>query len=200
MRHLFQMKTFCHGTVIAIVAVVQPTARGGFVLFDNFAGWTGGVGTNTTIGFTGLPSGTFLDTQYQDLGVTFTEGNDVVNCCSFVVYPLDGAGLNGNTDTITMLFDTPQTWLGVSYPGGLQIDLYSGNALVYSSGQQLCCGNGYGFFGGVVGTETFDRVVLSDWQDGYVFIDSVFFGSSVPTPATLLPLLWVTMIGRRRRV
>lgn len=130
--------------------------------------WEAAVSGVSTAPFTGFAGGTVITTQYQSLGMTFTQGNDTVLLTSAFV--TDSAGLACNGD-MEIVFSAPQTAIGVDFPGALVIDLYSGNTLVYASGG--FAGSGAGFFAGIVTTATFDRAVIDDWVDGSAYVDNV---------------------------
>ena len=92
-----------------------------------------------------------------------------------------------------MVFDTPQAWIGVDFPGDLQIDLFSKGRLIHTS---VFIAGGIGNFGGIVSSKLFDPAFLIDPVDGAVFIDDVHFG--VPAPGALW-LLGVAALFPRRR-
>ena len=167
---------------------------GGFVEeFTNKDEWIAAVGRFTTIDFTGFPDGTFITDQYADLGILFTDGNDSI-FLNDGAFPNDGAGLDGNGN-ISVSFDTPQAWIGVDFPGVLQIELFSSGRLFYTS--SIAGGGGAGFFFGLISSELFDAAVLIDPVDGAVFIDDVHFG--VPAPSALWLLAVAAFMPRRRR-
>lgn len=151
--------------------------------------WEAAVSGVQTAPFTGYASGTVITTQYQFLGMTFTQGDDTVFLSG--AFPTDGAGVacNGN---MQIVFSAPQTAIGVDFPGALEIDLYSGNSLIYSSSN--FAGSGLGFFAGIVTTASFDRAVIGDWVDGSAYVDNVSIAGggvsisiqgSCPGPVTL---------------
>jgi hypothetical protein len=121
-----------------------------------------------TAPFTGFFAGTIITNQYQPIGMTYTQANDTVFLSS--VFSTDGAGLkcNGNT---SITFNSPQTAIGIDFPGGLSIELYSGGTLIYASGN--FAGSGTGFFAGIITTATFDRAIVDDWVDGSAYVDNV---------------------------
>ncbi|MHC4414649.1 MAG: PEP-CTERM sorting domain-containing protein [Planctomycetota bacterium] len=153
--------------------------------------WIAAVGEFTTIGFTGFEPATIITDQYADLGVLFTDGDDIIAISE--TFKIDGAGLWGNGD-IVLAFDSPQAWIAVDFPGDVQFDLYDGDRLLHSS-QFIAGGNGN--FGGVISTEWFDSVILIDPVDGYVTIDDLHFGVPVPTTLALLGL--GGLLRKRRR-
>ncbi len=166
---------------------------GGFVEeFTDKDEWISAVGRFTTIDFTGFPQGTFITDQYADLGILFTDGNDSI-FLSEPAFPNDGAGLDGNGN-ISVVFDTRQAWIGVDFPGDLQIELFREGRLIHTS---VFIAGGIGNFGGIVSSELFDSVFLIDPVDAAVFIDDVHFG--VPAPGALWLLAAVALLPRRRR-
>ncbi len=185
-------------TIGLIAAAILPWAGngmvfGGFMEFTDKEEWIAAVGDFTTIGFTGFPDGTFITDQYADLGILFTDGNDSVSCCSKVTFPEDGAGLDGNGN-ISVVFDTPQAWIGVDHPGFLSIELYSEGRLFFTSN---IYGGGVGNFLGLVSSELFDAAVLVDRFGVDAEIDDLHFG--VPAPGALWLLAVAALFSRRRR-
>ncbi len=155
--------------------------------------------------------GDALDSQYAAVSVLFTDNDDAVMASPAFV--TDGVGVNGNADfsgdgSITMQFATPQTHLGVDFPGELRIELYASGTgpadLIWSSegmgdfGTEGSTGN----FAGVASDVSFDHVILSDPRDDWVFIDNVHY--LVPEPGTLalvaVGVLALTGRGRRARL
>ena len=68
-------------------------------------------------------------------------------------------------------------------------------AMIYTSIDQFP-GGGTGFFAGLVSTQPFDAVIISDPTDSFVSIDDLHFG--VPAPPTLA-LLGLGALGAARR-
>ena len=186
-------------TIGLVAAAILPwpgngQALGGFVEeFTEKDSWIAAVGRFTTIGFTGFPDGTFITDQYANLGVLFTDGFDNIACCSKNTFPNDGAGLDGHS-AIHLSFDSPQAWIAVHFPGDVQIDLFSGDILLSTS---VFLPGGVGNFGGVISTQLFDTVVISDPSVGDVFIDDLHFG--VPAPPTLALLALASLFSPRSR-
>ncbi len=167
------------------------SAYGGVMEFTDKVAWITAVGQFTTIDFTGFPDGTFITEQYAHLGIHFTDGNDSIDVSGAHVN--DGFGLDGNP-SMHLSFDNPQLWLAVDYPGSVQIDLFSGNELIHSA---LFVGAGVGFFAGLLSTELFDTVVISDPIVPDAFIDDLHFG--VPSPGVIALLALGGLHYRRRR-
>ena len=166
-------------------------AVGGFIEFTDKDEWIAAVGRFTTMDFTGFPPGTFITDQYADLGILFTDGNDSIHFTPS--FPNDGVGLDGNGD-ISVAFDTPQSWIGVDFPGALQIELYSSGRLIYTS--SIVGAGGIGFFLGLISDDLFDAAVLID-PLGEASIDDLHFG--VPAPGALWLLAVAALLPRRRR-
>ena len=167
-------------------------AAGGVIEFTDPLEWQAAVGMFVTVDFTGFPNGTFITDQYAELGILFTDGNDSI-FLNDGAFPNDGAGLDGNGN-ISVSFDTPQAWMGVDFPGALQIELFSSGRLFYTS--SIAGGGGAGFFLGLISSELFDSAVLIDPAD-QAAIDDLHFG--VPTPGALWLLGVAALLPRRRR-
>ena len=142
--------------------------------------WIEAVGEFTTIDFTGFPEGTWITDQYADFGILFTDGDDWIhNTCGYVNDCWGLAGGDGN-DQIMLAFDTEEAYIGVDFPGDLQIDLFAAGKLIYRA---VFIAGGNGNFAGLVSTELFDSVVLSDPVFGFVAIDDLHFGPPPPESA-----------------
>jgi len=178
--------------VLAALGWPALPAHAGVTEFIDRAEWEGAVGQFSTIDFTGFPAFTIITDQYQDLGVTFTDGNDVTFFTPSFVN--DDWGLRGNGD-IHLSFDRPQGWIGVDFPGFIRVLLFSGGELIHFS--SIFAADPVGGFGGLVSTELFDAVVILDPFDDAVFIDDLHFG--VPAPGGLMLLALAGIWPRRRR-
>ncbi|MCH7721511.1 MAG: hypothetical protein IH988_11100 [Planctomycetes bacterium] len=183
---------------IGLVAVVLSAGFGdrvavcGVIEFTDPLEWQAAVGMFVTVDFTGFPPGTFITDQYADLGILFTDGNDSIHFTPS--FPNDGVGLDGNGN-ISVVFDTPQAWIGVDYPGFLSIELYSEGRLFFASNLY---GGGVGNFLGLVSSELFDAAVLVESAPGFeAAIDDLHFG--VPAPGALWLLGLSALRARRRR-
>ena len=156
--------------------LLSASASGDVLEFTDKDAWINAVGDFTTVDFTGFPEGTFITDQYADLGILFTDGNDSIHFRPSFVN--DGVGLDGNGN-ITVVFDTPQAWIGVDFPGDLQIDLFSEGRLIHTS---VFIAGGIGNFGGLVSDQRFDMAVLMDFPlDFEAEIDDLHFGPPVCT-------------------
>ena len=180
--------------VLAALACPALPAHAGVTEFSDRAEWEAAVGAFTTIDFTGFPAFTIITDQYQDLGVTFTDGNDVTFFTPSFVN--DNWGLDGNGD-IHLSFERPQGWIGVDFPGDVRVLLFSGGELIHFSSFFSAGPDGVGGFAGLVSTELFDAAVILDRVDDAVFIDDLHFG--VPAPGGLMLLALAGIWPRRRR-
>ncbi len=181
---------------LAVAAGPGSAATATVLEFDDKPAWAAAVGAFATVDFAGFASGTIITTQYATLGVALTDGNDMVVCCGEETFPQDGAGLDGNGN-ITVVFDAPQSWIAVDFPGSMRFQLFSAGQLFYTS--SLFIGGGVGNFAGLVSGQPFDRAVLMGGTQAEV--DDLHFGAPVPGPPAigllaLGPL--ATARGRRR--
>ncbi len=183
---------------IGLLALVLSAGFGdrvavcGVVEFFDKEEWETAVGSFLTVDFTGFPDGIFITDQYAELGILFTDGNDSI-FLNDGAFPNDGVGLDGNGD-ISVSFDTPQAWIGVDFPGVLQMELFSTGRLIHTS--SIAGGGGVGFFLGLISSELFDAAVLID-PLGEAAIDDLHFG--VPAPSALWLLAVAALLPRRRR-
>ena len=184
------------GLVAAVLSVCSGgrVTLGGVIEFTDKDEWIAAVGRFTTIDFTGFPDGTFITDQYADLGVLFTDGADVIRFAPNA-FPNDEWGLDGNQQ-IDLLFDTPQAYIAVDFPGFLMIELFSGGELIYTSG--LLGIGGVGNFGGLISSELFDAAAIFDPFDDNVAIDDLHFGVPAPGAVWILALVGVYATRRRR--
>ncbi len=169
--------------VAAVLLAPAGATQAGVIELVDREEWFSLVGPVTTVDFTGFAPGTFITDQYADLGILFTDGNDSIHFTPS--FPNDGVGLDGNGN-ISLVFDTPQAWIGVDFPGLLTIELYSEGRLFFTSNTY---GGGVGNFLGLVSSELFDAAVLID-PGGEAEIDDLHFG--VPTPGAL----WLLGLSR----
>lgn len=153
------------------------SVRAGFIEFTARTEWEAAVGAFTTIGFTGFPDGTFITDQYAELGVLFLDGDD--NTFHSGIFLNDDWGLDGNA-SIHLLFDEPMAYIGVDFPGTMQMQLYNAGQLILTSSE--FGGSGTGFFAGVLSSQLFDEVVINDWAGTEVSIDDLHFGPPIPAP------------------
>jgi hypothetical protein len=143
-----------------------------------------------SISFGGLAEGSILGHQFADLGLRFTDGDDVIASYSddgTGIFVVDGAG------AITVQFDRPLLSLGIDFFGRLRIEPFRGDGR-HGVAEDFPVGG----FGGIISEEPFDRVVLSDFQDGRLEISALYF-YPVPEPSTCALLLaslgWHFVLG-----
>lgn len=182
--------------MLAMLVVVASRAHATVTQYsNNSAAWESAVGDFTTIDFTGYPQGTFITNQYEALGILFTDGQDVISQAGS--YHNDGWGLTGAFQSISVAFDSPQSWIGVHFPGIVQFKLYNEGQLLYTSSEF----DPPGIFGfaGLASTVPFDAATIFD-PSGNVNIDDLHFGPPIPGPGalTLLTLAALSMRSRRR--
>jgi len=175
------MRYFIHKVLVLAVslfglAVVPAMAQ---VNYSTLSSFNAAVGPHTIIPFTTLPDAATITTEYSGLGVTFVDGNDLQWYSS--VFVTDNAGVDGDGQ-IELTFSTPVYAIGAEFPGAMAIDLYNGATLIGTSAN--FGGSGTGFFGGVTFTP-FNRAILRDWGDNFVFIDNLHFAPVVPEPGAL---------------
>jgi len=181
--------------LVMAIACTAGQVHAGVIEFTDKAEWEAAGGAFTTIDFTGFPEFTLITDQYQDLGVTFTDGNDVTRFMPFA-FPNDSWGLKGNGE-IHLSFATPQSWIGLDFPGFLRIFLFSNDKLVFFSSIFAPPG-GIGGFGGLVSNELFDSAILTDPGDDLVFIDDLHFGVPAPGALWVFALAGIWKRSRRR--
>lgn len=182
------------GVALAVALCAAGTSFGQLSKFNDRAAFGAAVGSHTIIDFDDAVDMTALLVRYADFGVVFPDPNDMI--LSDPAFMSDGRGVAGN-GRIEITFDEPQHAIAVDFPGALRIDLYQGTTHI---GESVDFGrSGAGLFGGLASDVPFDGVVLSDWVDDFVAIDSLQF-STAPDPATLTLLgLGLAMRARRRR-
>jgi hypothetical protein len=92
-------------------------------------------------------------------------------CCSQILFPKDGAGIDGNP-AIHLAFLTPQSCIAADFLAGLKIQLFCGGSLVYRSGEFVDSIDGN--FAGVVSDELFDSATLATY-----YIDDLHFSGPI---------------------
>lgn len=187
------MQRFTNIMVMFLPLAASTEVQASVTEYTNAIAWQNAVGGYTTIDFTGYELNTLITDQYSSSGVTFTDGLDIVYFNQGFLN--DGVGINA-VDSSTLVFDTPQYWIAVDFPGTLWIELYHDGQLLYQSNGGP--GGGAGFFTGLVSTEGFDSVVLIDFKGG-TYYDDVHFGAPIPAPSALALFAIGTLFGRRRR-
>lgn len=194
------MRSTAMASVTALLGIATA-AHASLVPYTNKSAWLDAASNSTYIGFTEYSTGTPITSQYSPVGVTFSDGDDTIAAFSFGLYPNDGKGLLGSFGQfgldrpITVDFDAPRTAVAVEYPGVVWFTLYYQGQVVGQSGTFL---NGFtGPFAGVVSSVPFDRVVLDN--DSTIGIDSLYFGSAVPSPGAVALVAAAGLFGGRRR-
>jgi hypothetical protein len=130
------------------------------------------VGSHPMLGFTDQPAGTVLTTEYSaSHGVTFSDGDDMVRA-NTILFPSDGKGVDCS-GSMTLSFASARYAFGVDYPDAVKFDLFLGATPIGSSSN--FGGAGQGFFAGITSVQSFDKVVVSDWSDGFAYVDNVHF-------------------------
>ncbi len=205
-RAYFYSRTTTALVAAAIVYLAgQPVeGREAVSSYTDFEAFRSVVGPESTIGFTEVPLGTTVGDEYAPFGLRFTDGNDETEF-NPQSYLTDNVGLaggpEGRSTFITLQFANPVRSLGVDFPGALRIELFSGTTSLGAS--ENFGSTGADFFGGVVSDTPFDRVVLSDWFAGDVYIDNLHV-APVPEPTTwallafgaVLACLWRRGVNR----
>lgn len=184
--------------VLAVVAcwAAANGAHAGVTTFTDKDQWTAAVGNFTTIDFTGFQSGTFITDQYAELGVLLTDGDDFVEGSDPVIFPNDGWGMNGIHD-ITVVFDSPQRYIAVDYPGFIRFELFQQGTLINTI--TFPGFGGFGNFAGLISLEPFDSAVLIDWIGIAAEIDDLHFGVPAPPALALMGLGALCQLRRRRQ-
>jgi hypothetical protein len=175
-----------------VLGLVSDASVGDIIEFEDKDEWEAAAGPLTTIDFTGFESGTIITTQYIDLGVLFTDGDDTIHPGD---YFQDDWGLAGHEAT-DVVFMAPMNVLAVDFPGSIIIELYAGGDLFYS--------NGFGapgevHFAGIVSTDPFDHVIFHRENYDFVFMDDLHFGPPIPTAPVVVPFAFAAVTTRRRR-
>jgi hypothetical protein len=168
----------------------------GVLEFTDRDAWFAAVGQVTTIGFTEFPAGTQLTNQYDELGVLFTDGLDIVLRDDYYFhFPNDGAGMNSVGST-TLAFATPQYSIAADFPGFIQFTLFSSGVAIYTSSPfgLLPVGN----FAGLVSSQPFDAALISDPFGDNAFADDLHFGVPAPGALWLLAATAFCSAGRNR--
>jgi MYXO-CTERM domain-containing protein len=186
-----------HMTIYVLLMSRLVTLRclGGVTEYTDSALWQSAVGSFTTITFAEFGDFGVVTDEYADLGIIFPDGNDGIDTTPNAYNDNFGLGSVPPFGPIHFVFDTPQLWIAVDFPGGVTLDLYSMGGLMYSSGN-IFQGTGVGNVGGLLSDQFFDEVIIHDFGQS-VFIDNLYFG--VPSPSAMPLLALVGILGRRRR-
>jgi len=197
------MRRSCSRAMIMLVAalLLASKAAAEITTYTDRDAWfeavsPGGSVPITTIGFSEFPAGTVIRDQYAHLGVNF-DGVNFTLGEDFGVYPQDGWGLRSGIGGSTVEFDAPRHALGLDHPASAIMELlYEGESI----GVANFSGSGFGNFSGIVSTEPFDAVILSDAM-APSFIDDLHF-VTIPAPGSMACFVIVSLVcrrGRRRR-
>ena len=181
--------------VLTWLASLTPTSHGAVSVFTglDYEEWQIAAGPYVSVDFTGFSFGTFITTQYQDLGVVFTDGNDYITGPD-PLFP-DDWGLAGNHSPIHMDFLTPQYSIGAHFIGIIAYQLFLDENLIYET-QPLGVGPGVV---GLVSDTPFDSAVFIDPLQGeFVTIDNLYCAPGIPAPSAL-PLLGGGLLAVRCR-
>lgn len=160
--------------------------------------WEEQVGQWDTLDFIDVPPAAIVPPEFyaDEFGVTFENGT-IISFMSEFSFPIDGHGFGtqGSSD-IDVVFDTPIRAFAIDHPSILEVTLFAGDEMLYTTG--LVGGGPPGRFTGLISDVPFDRVILSD-SDGFL-VDDIRFGLAVPAPAAgLLLLPGLALAGRHRR-
>jgi hypothetical protein len=136
--------------------------------------WTSAVGEHHLIDFVGLPVGTPVTTQFQSMGVTFTNFVFIHDSAGFS----DGFGLSGNNG-IRLQLDRPHHAIGVDHLGVITFALYHNGVLVGVS-DTFWYGPAGAHLTGVISEQPFDEVYMFKPQPPHssniIGIDNVYWG------------------------
>jgi MYXO-CTERM domain-containing protein len=186
-------KSFMLTTAIIMLLRSAQAMASVTVYNQNKQAWMNAVGEHTTITFQGWPAWTNITTQYQSLGVTFTDGIDLI-----YLHPgflNDGVGLYGAVDSTTIRFDQPVTAIAVENFDYITFEILWHGQVMF---QSAILGTGSpGRFAGLTSTEPFDEVRFDDPTGGMAF-DDLYFGPPIPGPGAL-PLVGLGFIAARSR-
>ncbi len=164
-KHVFILGLLMLLPVRAVTADVQA--------FTDKDEWIEAVGDFAFIDFVGIPNGTDVTDQYEELGVVFDPNVNVI--FEHPIFP-DGFGLIGSQlFPISFSLLEPQNWIAVDFPGMVQFQLFLGDKLVCESELFFAFGGNIAF-AGIVSSTPFDRVIIQDPTDLNVGIDNLYVG------------------------
>jgi len=167
---------------------------------DDWFDAVGGAANVSTVGFAGFPDNTRVVDQWSHLGVTFP-GFDVTSGPDHGSFPQDGWGLQG-FEEVNVVFDDPMQWFALDYLGGLILEFYSNESLLFTHSFSTPDIVG---FEGVISDDSFDHVRITDPISHTVFFDDLHFGPPIPVPGAVgalapFAVLMCTRSSRRRRL
>jgi hypothetical protein len=181
--------------LIALGLSTKP-ALGQVQVYFNFDEWKAALISTTTIGFNDLPPFTIVENQYLDLGVTFTDANDLIVGPDDITFPNDGFALNAQFNGITAQFDSPQYGVGAHFPGTLHVEVFNDGESIFTTFNGSS-GPGGPFFG-LVSVQPFDSAYFfaAPFPPNQVNIDDLHFGA--PARGALPVLAMLCARGRTR--
>jgi len=197
------MRLCCSCAMMMLLAVLflGQIAHAGITTYTDRDAWfeavsPGGSVPITTIGFSEFPIGTNIRDQYAHLGVNFSGTNFTLGP-DHMSFPQDGWALRSGIGGSTVEFDAPRHALAMDHPGDSFMELFH-------LGEKIATvdfdGGGVGQFSGIVSSEPFDAVILSDAM-APSFIDDLHF-VTIPAPGSMACFVIVSLVcrrGRRRR-
>jgi len=179
---------------LAVLSVAQASV----IVHEDMPAWSNAVGNYTTIDFTGGKLGEPVLDDYAHLGVTFSENTTYAQLSAFS----DLAGMRA-PEGGTVMFDSPQQWIGLDYVGGIAVDFFSGEELIWSSSFMLPPSGENLAFAGFILPREFDRVFLYRLGPDHLnvaVIDNMYFAVPAPGAFGLLLLAGIARTRRHRRV
>jgi len=186
---------------IVFVLIIATVIKGDVIEYDeDFEGWTSAIGEFTFVGFTGFEDGEILTDQLSNLGIEFTDGDDIITQNDGFV---DDWGLRDfdsglpEPDNIIIAFDEPVYAIGVDFQTSIQFELFYRGESTYVSNDFLVFGQGTEFTG-LVSDEPFDELRIWD-PSGGTYIDNFYFGPPIPAPGALTLFAVAALSARLRR-
>lgn len=167
--------------LVLVLLVTSVTLACGMTLFQDLALFTQSAQPDVTLQFADLQPGEQLAIQYQAVGLTFLDGNDVSRTNAAFH---DNFGIWGGlapSPAIALHFSGDIYSLGALHPGALRLriwDDFNGTQL----GSFDFGFSGTGLFAGVISDLPFRYVVIEDWVDDSVYIDDLLYGRRVSPP------------------
>jgi len=185
--------------LFASTLIAASVAHAGITTYTDRDAWfeavsPGGSVPITTIGFSEFPAGTVITDQYDHLGVNFS-GVNSTRGFDDVAYPQDGWALQGGIGGVTVEFDAPRHALAMDHPASAVMQFFNDGIEIETVNFD---GGGFGNFSGIVSTQPFDSVILSDASPPS-FIDDLHF-VTIPVPGSFV-CIGVSLMcrpGRRR--
>jgi len=180
------------------VALISKTVLADVDVNFGIEEWQNDVEEFTTIDFTQYPPETVITNQYSNLGITFTEGDEIITAGDVF---MDGSGLRDfdsglpEPDNIWMAFDESITAIAVDFPGIMQFELFQNGESVFVSDPY---DDDAGGFLGLVSDFSFDEVRI--WNPmGSTHIDNLHFAPPIPAPGALGLFAFGSIVLKPRR-